>query len=62
MGSLKGLRARLARLEARKGGSSSQGAFKAAPPSEDIVVLHVHTWATGGSLEDIPEKDRDPSL
>jgi len=62
MGSLKGLRARLARLEARKGGSSKQGAPKVTPRTDHLHVLHVHTWATGGSFEDIPGKERDPSL
>jgi hypothetical protein len=59
MGSLKKLRERLARLEARKGGSSSPGAPKT--PSTDYL-LHCHTWAAGGSFEDIPEKNRDASL
>ena len=27
-----------------------------------IFFLHFHTWFDGGSLEDIPEKDRDPSV
>ena len=64
MGSLKSLRERLVRLEARKGGgSSSQGAPKATHPrTDDVDVLHVHTWASGGSFEDIAEKDRDPEL
>ena len=62
MGSLKKLRERLARLEARKGGTSSYGAPKVTPAGTDHLVLHVHTWATGGSFEDIPGKERDPSL
>jgi hypothetical protein len=29
---------------------------------ERVAILHCDTWFEGGSLEDIPEKDRDPSL
>jgi len=61
MGSLKKLRARLARLEARKGGSSNPGTPK-TPSTDHLHVLHVHTWATGAAFEDIPEKDRYPEL
>jgi len=27
-----------------------------------LFELHWLTWATGGSFEDIPEKDRDPEI
>ena len=28
----------------------------------DLYEQHVHTWLMGGSFEDIPEKDRNPTL
>ena len=55
MGNLRGLIARLARLEARKGGGSpNRGGSKVSPTADRVYVLHVDAWATGGSLEDIP--------
>jgi hypothetical protein len=62
MGSLKRLQVRLARLEARAAGLSDQGGQKMRPRTCNLYKLHVHTWATGGSFEDILEKDRDLTL
>ncbi len=58
MGRLRALEARLARLEA--------GILAIPDPEEEastkMFYLHMETWFLGGSLEDIPEKDRDSSL
>src|SRR5215203_5801942 len=50
---------RLARLETRV---ASLPDPEAERESERVASLHTETWLDGGSLEDIPEKDRDPSL
>ena len=62
MGSLKRLEKRLACLEARVGGAPNEGGQKMRYRTCNLYELHVHTWATGRSFEDIPEKDREPSL
>ncbi len=59
MGIPKHLEERVARLEAR---------VKYLPDPEAererkrVVELHANTWLVEGSLEDIPEKDRDQEL
>ena len=59
MGSLKSLKARLARLEVRVAAITDP---KEQEESERVLLLHVETWFLGGSFEGIPKKDRDPSL
>jgi hypothetical protein len=55
----KSLEARLAHLEAR---------VAAVPDPEEEETstkrfyLHMETWFLGGSFEDVPEEERDPSL
>jgi hypothetical protein len=61
MGSLraKALETRLARLEARVAAIPDPEEEKA---SNEMFYLHMKTWLFGGSFEDVPQKDRDPSL
>ena len=61
MGSLraKALEARLARLEARVAAMPDP---KEEEASNKRFYLHMKTWMIGGSFENIPQKDRDPSL
>jgi hypothetical protein len=58
MGRLRAQKARLARLEAR--------IFSIPDPQEKkeqkrILLLCLDVWNRGGTLEDVPVKDRDPS-
>lgn len=55
---LRALEARLTRLEARVATISDPEEEK---ERERILLLYLHIWDRRGSLEDIPEKDRDPS-
>ena len=59
MGSLKlrALEVRLARLEARVAAIPDPEEEK---ERERIYLLYLNVWDHGGTLEDIPEKDRDP--
>ena len=61
MGSLRtnALEARLTRLEVRVAAITDP---EEQEESERLLLLHMKTWTLGGSLEDIPKKDRDPSL
>ena len=59
MGIPKHLKSRLAQLEARV---ASLPDPEAERERERISELHYNTWFDGGSLEDIPEEIRDPSL
>jgi hypothetical protein len=59
VGSLKSLEARLTRLEARVAAITDPVEQE---ESERVLLLHMETWFLGGSFEDIPKKDRDPSL
>ena len=59
MGRLRTYEARLARLEAR--------IFSIPDPDEQkeeerVLRLYLNVWDRRGSLEDVPEKDRDPSM
>jgi hypothetical protein len=58
MGNLRSLEARLARLEARVGAIPDPEEVK---ERKRVWFLHEDAWLLGGSLEDVPEKDRDPS-
>lgn len=60
MGSLKlrALEVRLARLEARVAAIPDREQEK---ERKRVWFLHEDAWLLGGTLEDIPEKDRDPS-
>ena len=63
MGISKGLQARLARLEAKVEALPDPVAEQEAELERArLFELHWLTWATGGSFEDIPEKDRDPEI
>jgi hypothetical protein len=59
MGSLKlrALEPRLARLEARVAAIPDPEEEK---EQERILRLYLDVWDRGGTLEDVPEKDRDP--
>jgi hypothetical protein len=57
--SLKSLEARLTRLEARVAAVPDP---KEQEARDERYNLHVVTWLLEGSFEDIPEKDRDPSM
>ena len=59
MGIPKRVKERLARLEARV---VSLPDPEAKWERERLFKLHMLTWATRGSFEDIPEKDRDPRI
>ena len=50
---------RLARLEARV---ESLRDPEAEREGKRLHLLYHYTWLDGGSLEDIPEEDRDPQL
>ena len=63
MGISKRLQARLARLEASVEALSDLEAEQEAEREwKRLSELHFLTWATGGSFEDIPEKDRYPVM
>ena len=55
----KPLKARLAQLEARVASLPDREAER---ESKRLYELHFLTWATRGSFEDIPEKERDPEM
>ena len=59
MGNLKSLEVRLARLEARVAAIPDPEEQEA---SAKMLLLHHDVWLLGGSFEDIPEEDRDPSI
>ena len=60
MGIPQRLQARLARLEASVEALPGPVAEQAAERErERLFELHMVTWSTRGSFEDIPEKDRD---
>ena len=63
MGIPQRLQARLARLEAKVEALSDLEAEQEAEREwKRLFELHFLTWATRGSFEDIPEKDRYPEL
>jgi hypothetical protein len=55
---LRALEARLTRLEARVAAIPDPEEQKEA---RRVFLLHQDAWLVGGSLEDVPVKDRDPS-
>lgn len=57
MGNLRSLEARLARLEARVAAIPDPEKVK---EQERILRLYLDVRDRGGTLEDVPEKDRDP--
>ena len=59
MGIPQRLQARLARLEAKV---EALPDLEAELEWKTPLELHFLTWATRGSFEDIPEKDRDPEM
>ena len=60
MRSLKHLEARLARLEASV--RSIPDRAEEEQEKKKLLERHIHVWFSGGSFEDIPEKERDPEL
>jgi hypothetical protein len=59
VGNLKTLEVRLARLEAHVAAILDPEEQEA---SAKMLLLHHDVWLLGGSFEDIPEEDRDPSI
>jgi hypothetical protein len=59
VGNLKSLEARLAHLEARVAAIPDP---KEQEARDERWILHTDTWLLEGSFEDIPEKDREPTM